>query len=195
MKIFFLILATAITLVSVIPYLRDILKGTTKPNLVSWITWTLLTGIATAAQISAHEYVAAIFTGSATIETTAVVVFGLRHGFVKYSRFDVVCQLAAIVGIILWQIYNSPALAVIASVTIDFIGALPTIRHSWLKPHEETWSAFALAALGAVFGILALSTYNWVSLPYAVYIVGANLLIVSIIILRTRNMKNAVNLR
>lgn len=186
MKTLFLILASVITIVSVLPYLRDILKGTTKPNLVSWITWTLLTGIATAAQISAHEYVAAIFTGSATIETTAVVVLGIRHGYVKYTMFDLVCQVAAIVGIILWQLFNSPAIGVMASVIIDFIGALPTMRHSWISPGEETWLAFALASLGAAFGILALSTYNWVNLPYALYIVVVNMVIVGIIIGRKR---------
>lgn len=184
MKTAFLILATVITLGSVVPYLRDILKGSTKPNLVSWITWTLLTGIATAAEIAAHEHVAAIFTGSAVVETASVVVLGIRHGYVKYSMFDIVCQIAAIVGIILWQLFNSPALAVVASVTIDFIGALPTLRHSWIRPGEETWPTYALAALGGGLAIAALTNYNWISLPYAVYIVLINAALVCTIIYR-----------
>ena len=84
MKDLFLVLATVVTIVSVIPYLRDILKGTTKPNLVSWITWTLLTGIATVAEVVAGEYTAAIFTGSAVIETGLVVILGLlRKAYVR----------------------------------------------------------------------------------------------------------------
>jgi hypothetical protein len=184
MKTIFLILAAVVTVVGVVPYLRDILRGSTRPNLVSWITWTLLTGIATAAEISAHEYVAAIFTASAVVETLLVVLFGLRHGYVKYTRFDVVCQVAAVVGIILWQIFNSPVLGVIAAVTIDFIGALPTFRHSWLKPHEETWQTFALSGLGGAFALVALTTHNWISLPYAVYIVVVNIVISAVIITR-----------
>jgi hypothetical protein len=180
----FLILASLITIVSVLPYLRDILKGTTKPNLVSWITWTLLTGIATAAEIAAHEYVAAIFTGSAVIETASVVILGLRHGYVKYTIFDIVCQFSAIVGIILWQLFNSPTVGVLASVIIDFIGALPTVRHTWLKPFEETWAAFGLASLGGVFAIAALSTYNLINLSYALYIVVMNMIIVYVILYR-----------
>lgn len=189
MKTIFLILASVITIVSVLPYLRDILKGTTKPNLVSWITWTLLTGIATGAEIAAHEYVAAIFTGSAVIETASVVVLGIKHGYVKYTMFDVVCQVSAIVGIILWQLFNSPAIGVMASVIIDFIGALPTIRHSWLSPGEETWSAFGLAALGGIFALLALNSYNWISLPYALYIVSINLVIVYVIVTRLKKVQ------
>ena len=64
MKTASLVLATVLTLISVLPYLRDIVKRVTKPNIVSWITWTLLTGIATAAEIAAHEYTAAIFTSA-----------------------------------------------------------------------------------------------------------------------------------
>jgi hypothetical protein len=182
MKTVFLVLAAIVTLAGVVPYLRDILRGKTRPSLVSWITWTLLTGIATAAELAAHEYITAIFTGSAFLETASVVVLGLRHGYVKYTRFDVICQLAAVVGIILWQIFNSPAIGVLASVAIDFIGALPTFRHSWLKPSEETWTAYAFSSLGGVLAIAALTHYNWVSLPYAVYIVVCNLVLVLVIV-------------
>lgn len=174
MKTVFLVLATLITVGSVVPYARDILRGTTKPNIVSWITWTLLTAIATAAELSAHEYVAAIFTSAAAFETGLVVVLGLRYGYVKYTRFDVICQLSAVVGIVIWQIFASPAAGVLASVAIDLVGALPTLRHSWQKPGEETWATYAWASLGAAFAIVALATYNWVSLPYAVYLVAIN---------------------
>lgn len=184
MKTFFLVLSVVLTIVSALPYMRDIVKGTTKPNLVSWITWSLLTGIATAAAISAGEYTAAIFTGAATLETTLIVLLGLRHGYVKYGRFDVVCQIAAVVGIILWQIFNSPTIGVVGAVAIDFVGALPTFRHAWQNPHEETWLAFALAAVGGAFAIAAFTTYNWVNMPYAVYIVVVNTVLSYIIISR-----------
>lgn len=186
MKDLFLIIAAIVTVGSVLPYARDIFKGTTKPNIVSWITWTLLTGIATVAEIAAHEYVTAIFTSSAVLETTIIVVLGLRYGYVKYTTFDVVCQVAAFVGIILWQLFNSPTIGVIASVTIDFVGAMPTIRHSWRNPGEETWSTYALAGLGGALAIAALSSYNWISLTYAVYIVLINIVLSVIIMQRNK---------
>ena len=182
MRTIFLVLATLITVGAVLPYLRDILKGSTKPNIVSWITWTLITGIATAAEIAGHEYVSAIFTGAAMVATTSVVVFGLKGGFAKYTRFDVICQIGAIMGLILWQLFNSPGIGVVASVIVDFIGVLPTRRHCWYKPGEETWSTFALSGVGGIFAILALSSYNVTSLTYAIYIVLINI-VVSLIIL------------
>ena len=184
MKDLILLLAAIVTIGSVVPYIRDILRGTTKPNIVSWITWTILTAIATVAEFAAGEYKTAIFTSSAVVETTLIVILGLKYGYAKYSRFDVVCQVSAVIGLILWWLFNNPALAVVASVTIDFIGALPTIRHSWLEPGEETWPTYAMAGLGGLLAIFALTSYNWTSLTYAIYIVLINLVISTILISR-----------
>ena len=186
MQPLFLGLSIAVTLAAVLPYLRDILRGTTRPNLVSWITWTLLTAVASIAAWADGEYTAAVFTGASCLETLTVVVLGLSKGYVKYTRFDIACQLGAVAGLILWLIFNSPAVAVVAAVTIDLIGALPTVRHSWLAPGEETWHTYALSALGGFFALLALTTYNWTSLPYAIYLVVINALLSVLIIVRLR---------
>lgn len=186
MKDIFLVLAGLITVGSVVPYIRDIIKGETKPNIVSWITWTLLTGVATIAEIGAGEYRTAIFTGTAVLETTIIVILGIKYGHVKYTAFDVVCQAGALFGLVLWAIFNSPAAAVIFSVSIDFIGALPTIRHSWRKPGEETWITYSMAGIGGLLAIFALTSYNWTSLTYAVYIVLINALFTGILLTRQR---------
>lgn len=186
MKTVFLALSVILMLWSIVPYARDILRGTTKPNIVTWSTWTLLSGIAAAAQLAAHENIAAIFTIAATIETGVIVLLGLRHGYVKYTRFDVICQIAAVVGIILWQVFDSPLIGVAGAVAIDFVGALPTLRHAWQRPWEETPSSFALAALGGLCAVAALTTYTWVSMTYAVYIALIDGTIFTTILVRGR---------
>jgi hypothetical protein len=184
MKDALLVLASLITVASIVPYIRDIIKGETKPNIVSWITWTLLTGVATIAEIAAGEYRTAIFTGAAVLETLAVVLLSIKYGYAKYTPFDVVCQVGALFGFVLWAIFNTPAAAVIFSVTIDFIGAMPTIRHSWRKPGEETWITYAMAGIGGLLAIFAITNHNWTSLTYAVYIVLINALLTSVLLTR-----------
>ena len=124
------------------------------------------------------------------IETALIVVLGLRFGYVKYTRFDVICQIAAVIGLILWQVFNTPLIAVIASVTIDLIGALPTFRHSWVKPYEETWTTYAWCGIGALIALFAIESYNWTSLLYPVYIVLVNI-VMSGIIITARSQKSA----
>jgi uncharacterized membrane protein (UPF0136 family) len=113
MKNTLLILSALITIGSVIPYIRDILKGTTKPNIVSWITWTLLTLVATIAEFAAGEYKTAFFTSAAVMETLAIVILGLRYGYAKWTKFDTICQISALSGFVFWYLFNSPAAAVI----------------------------------------------------------------------------------
>ena len=187
MSMIFLALGAILTIVSVVPYLIDILKGDTKPNLVSWITWTLLTGIATVAELVAGEWITAVFTASAVVETGSVVVLGLvKKVYVKYETFDIVCQIAALVGIVLWLTFNSPLIGVLGALLIDLIGALPTVRHSWQKPDEETWLAYGICTIAAVFGVLALENFNWISLSYPLYIVLINFVMATVIIYRKR---------
>jgi len=181
MSIFFLYLATIITVASVMPYVRDILRGKSKPNITSWITWTLITAVATIAEFANSEYITAIFTSSAVIATGTIIILGLRYGCAKYSFFDVVCQLGVLVGFYLWWLFDSPALAVVAMVTIDLLGALPTVRHSWIAPSEETWLTYAFSGLGGVFAVLALTSYNITSLSYPIYLVFINTLLATII--------------
>lgn len=186
MKIGFLIISVILTVTAVLPYIKDILKGSTRPNLVSWITWTLLTIVATAAAWAAGERIAALFTASVALETLTIVILGIKKGYVKYTPFDVICQIGALLGFLLWWLFNSPAIAVVASVVIDLIGSLPTIRHAWRNPEEETLFTYELSSLGSFFALLALSTYNWVSLPYVLYVIGINIFVSGTIIMSQR---------
>ncbi len=184
MKDFFLVLSAIITIAAVIPYLRDTLRGTTKPNIASWFTWTLLFTVATVAEFAAGEIRTAFFTLSIAIETSLVVVLGFKYGYAKYTKFDAACQIGALFGFILWWLFNNPLAALILVVVIDFLACLPTLEHSWFSPKEETWITFALSGVGGVVAILALNSFNMTSLLYPIYIVLINILITSVILSR-----------
>ncbi len=177
-----------LAIISVAPYVYDIIKQRTKPNIVSWITWTLLTGLATAAAFAAGEWRTGILLLSSSVCTLAVVLLGLRFGTATLSRFDIVCWIGTAVGLALWLIFNSPALAIIASVVIDLIGALPTLRHSWLEPAEETWQTFLISTLAAILTVLSLTAYSIESLLYPLYLIVANSLIVGVVIYRRKRL-------
>lgn len=180
------ILSSIFTVVSAIPYIIEIVRGTTKPRVVSWLTWSVLTGIAGIASYVDGQYPAAILMFFATIETLLIVILGWKHGDRKIERFDIVCLVGALIGIILWQVFNSPAIAVVAAVSIDLIGGLPTIVHSWQKPHEETWLTFFLAFLGGLCTVLAISEWTVTSVAYPLYIVVINLAFVMVLFVRRK---------
>lgn len=176
-----------LSIACIAPYIRDILRRTTKPNITTWLTWTILAAVAALGQVGAHEYRSAIFTGLVAVQASLVVVLGLKYGFAKYSTFDWICQGGAMLGLILWWLFNSPTIAIFAAATVDLIGALPTVRHAWLKPSEETASSFALSALAALLSLLALTDYNFNSMVYALYLLVIDSLIAGIVYAKQGN--------
>lgn len=183
------VIAGLIAIGGMVPYIIDTIKGKTKPNLVSWFTWTILTSIGAAAAFSEGAVTTAIFSAASAFSTFLVVVLGLRNGIKHYTRFDVICQMMALIGIILWRVTNDAAIAVAVVVITDFIAALPTIRHSWRDPHAETASAFAAAAFGAALTLFTITQFSFVALAYPIYLTLANIFAVAVLLYRRPRVK------
>jgi hypothetical protein len=181
--IFLIILSAVLTIGSALPYIIEVRRGNTKPRIVSWFTWSVLTGIACAASFADGQIPAAILMLAATVETALVVVLGLKHGDRKFEKLDIYCLAGAMLGLVLWLVFNSPSIAVIAVVTIDLLGAIPTIKHSWDKPHEETWIAYALSGLGGGITLLLADRWQATAVVYPLYILLINFVLVAIILL------------
>jgi hypothetical protein len=98
------ILGAIIVALSGVPYAIDIIRGKTRPNVVSWFTWTLLISIGAFGALAANEIKTAIITFGDVTQVGIILILGLRFGYAKYSRFDGFCQAAALIGIILWVI-------------------------------------------------------------------------------------------
>ncbi|HEY5667849.1 MAG TPA: hypothetical protein VIR03_01665 [Candidatus Saccharimonadales bacterium] len=182
MRTFLIILSTVITIVSILPYIVEIVRGKVKPRIVSWFTWTVLTAIACAASFADGQIPSGVLMLAATIETATIVVLGLRHGDRKFERFDVYCLLGALVGLLLWYVFDSPSVAVIAAVAVDFIGAAPTLKHCWQKPYEEAWLTFALAAIAGSITVMIAGSWAPTAIAYPLYIVLVNIVMTCIIL-------------
>lgn len=170
-----LALSAIITVSATIPYLLDAIKGKTKPRVVSWFNWALLTGISAAAALSAHQYPSAVLSLAASVECWGVVAVSLRKGDRSFELFDMFCQIGAIAGLVLWIIFNSPLIAIAASIVIDIVVSAPTVKHIWQKPYEESMNVFMLSAVGASLALLAIHHPKPVGLINPIYLILVNI--------------------
>jgi hypothetical protein len=182
MRSIFIAISAVLTIGSIAPYISDVITKKTRPRIVSWFNWSLLTGIASAAAISDKQYPSAVLTLAATLATVTVVIFGLRNGDKKFEPFDIICQVGAILGLIFWLVFNSPLVAILSTVSIDFIAALPTIKHAWLKPGEETSITFVISTIGSAFSLLALNKPDLLGVVYPIYLLLCNGLVSAILL-------------
>ncbi len=133
-----------------VPYILDSLKGKTKPNLASWSTWTLVNAIVAIAALSAGNAMnTVILAASYLVGSATILLIAIFKGTRKYTVFDGVCQALALTGVVLWQLADNPDIALMFAVLVDAFAMLPTLRHAYFHPWEETWITFAIASAGA----------------------------------------------
>lgn len=184
-------LAVAIALVSYVPYIRDILRGATKPHPISWIAFATLMGITFAAQLVTGAGPGAWVTGISAIAVLAIAIFAMIHGGVEIVVFDWVCLFAAFLGIVLWRITSDPFHAVLIVTITHMIATGPMLRKAYLKPFEETMSLFILSIAKFVVGFFAFTSFSLTNTLYPSFIIAINVVLISILVYRRKQVSIA----
>jgi hypothetical protein len=184
-----IILAGIVSVLSVVPYFIDVVRRKTKPRIVTWFVWSVLTAIATAAAFADHAYASAVLTLAGSIATASIVVVGLRYGDRHFEKIDIFCLVGAVAGLVLWLVFGSPEIAIIATVAVDFIGSVPTLWHSWKAPSEETASTFFLSSFAAFLSLLAVERVSVTNLTFPLYLFLMNSVIGLLITVRQKAHK------
>lgn len=176
-----------LAMAAIIPYVRDILHGTTRPNVVSWSLWVLLLSIAALAQLSAGASWSLVLVVGDLIGTASVLVLCLiGYGYGKYSWLDGICFALALVAIVLWQITNQPLLAIGLAALADFLASVPTLVKSYKDPRSEEPTQFFIIAIAALLGVLSTSIFDPANLVFPAYLFCINIAIGGTAFLRAR---------
>ncbi len=186
------VLSTLLSAASTVPYLIATARRQTRPRVVTWLTWALLTAVGGAASASVGDYPSAAFSFIGTVVTSAVVLAGLRYGDRALGRLDLVCVALVIVGFGLWLLLDVPGIAVGAACVIDFIGLVPTLAHAWRRPQEETAVTYALiAAGGGAATAAAWGTWTVTAVAYPLYVLASMAVCWAIVVLRSARLRRS----
>jgi len=159
-KIIFAIISSVVGVVCFFPYIRDTLKGKTKPHSYTWFIWALLQTIAAAAMWSggAGFAIAACITGA--VLCCVVFLLSLKFGTKNITRFDTVCLVSALAALVCYIFFHNPLLSIIFATITDAIGFAPTFRKAYKEPNTETASTHLLSGVSDLFAILAILNFN-----------------------------------
>lgn len=165
------IISGIVQILSVVPYVRDMFWGRTRPNIVSWSLWTVLQSIALAAQLSAGFSWSMLLLAAMTLNTAFVVVLAARgYGYRQYGGLDYTCGVIGAAAIVLWLITGQPLAALTLSVLADFIIAIPTVAKTIRDPHSETLLSWFLVAVASAFTLLSITEFTPSNLLYPSYL-------------------------
>jgi hypothetical protein len=154
------VLSVAMMVCSRTGYFAGIMRGKARPHVFSWLIWGTISSIGFAAQVAEGAGAGSWARGFGAATCFVLVVLGFFKGGKDIKRSDWVTLAVAVLAIPLWVITKTPFWSVLIVCCIDTIGYLPTVRKSWLKPHEETAISYLFSCLGALFSLAAIKQYT-----------------------------------
>ena len=154
------VLSVAMMVGSRTGYFAGIMRGKAHPHVFSWLIWGTISSIGFAAQVAEGAGAGSWARGFGAATCFVLVFLGFFKGEKDIKRSDWVTLAVAISAIPLWVITKTPFWSVLIVCCIDTIGYLPTVRKSWLKPHEETAISYLFSCLGALFSLVAIKQYT-----------------------------------
>lgn len=171
------IVSAALSLSGTVAYFRDMLKGKSKPNLVTWGLWGLIPLIATGAALSAHAdawSTVRIFMSGFGPLIIFISAFFISGTYWKSSRLDYACGFLSLVALGVWLLADSPILAILFAAVADLLATLPTIFKAWKHPETETFYTYFIGLFTASIVIPAIPVWNIENAAFQIYLLLAN---------------------
>ena len=185
------IIACAISLSNLVYYVFTMFRGRTKPHLYTWLIWGVITWVIAVIQTIEGETVGAWLTYTVAAACTVRALLAISYGEKDITKSDRISLLSCLIAIIAWIVFKQPLLSVLLLTFIDLVGYYPTFRKSWHKPQEEAVISHLVFGIGYMFGVIALSEYNFVTATYPVAVMLSSYIFVIYVLIRryvtTRN--------
>lgn len=179
------IIAGVLAAAAAYPYLRDMLRGETRPNIVSWSIWALAVGISAVAQLSAEPSWSAALVVVTFIVDIIILLFGIfGYGYPKFEWWDGVCLVLSLVALVLWQLSGNPLIALGFAISSDALAFIPTYIKAYRDPQTETPITWVLFGLSGMAAIGAAAVFDFASIGFALYYTIACLGVAGTVILR-----------
>ena len=182
------VIAASFGIAGYVIYIRSILRGFTRPHIFTWLIYVIVDGTIFAAQLAGGGGPGAFVVLTGAVANAAIVILAFQRGEKNITLSDWACFILALLAILLWWITNSPLSAVLTLTVANALAYIPTFRKSFVKPHEESVSIWALDVLRFGISIFALSALNLTTVLFPATVVLLNSLMASTILLRRRQL-------
>lgn len=169
MFLFFGVLSGVLSFIGYPPYIRDMLKGETRPERASWFLWIVLGLIAFSTQYVEGATYSLVLPFAHVVIMTIVFLLSFRYGIGGFSKRDRIGLLVAGIGLILWFITDKASIALFSSILIGAIGGVLTSVKSFYNPDTESLFLWVVSALSGLCALLSLEQASGILLAYPIY--------------------------
>ena len=166
-------LGTAIGVLGTAVYLRDTLRGTTKPNRVTWLLWAVAPLLAAVVELKEGVGLRALPTFMIGFMPLLVFVASFHNAAAvwKVRRIDYACGAMSVIGTAVWLVTRNGVLAISAAIIADFLAGVPTVMKSWTHPETETVYSYIGAVVSMAIVLLTVQHWTFEVAAFPIFIV------------------------
>jgi len=183
------ILAGLIGSADAIPYVRDVLRGSTRPHRGTWLIWSVLAVIALLSQRADGATWSLVLVAGQAVLTGAIFLLAIRRGEGGVTPGELALIALAGVGVAGWLIADEPVVATACVVAADLIGLALMVPKTWRDPGSETLITYALASVAGALAAGAVGELDASLLLYPVYYCLGNAAIALLIVSRAGSVR------
>ena len=167
-------LAVLATVANTIPYIRDTLRGATRPHRGTWLIWSSLAIVVCLSQRADGASWSLLMPAAQAVLTSLTFLLAIRRGVGGVGAWDRVAIAIAGAGVAGWIVAEEPIVATACVVVADAMGAAMMVPKTYRDPGSETLSTFVLASLGGALAAGAVGGPEPALLVYPAYFVVVN---------------------
>lgn len=178
---YFAYLTILFGLIGIFYYIKDIIYGQTRPNIISWIFWSIapLVGIFISYKsgISIPLLISTFMAGFGPLLVVLFLIINKKF-YSKISKFDILCGILSLVVIIIWVTTKNGIISLSFAILADLFASIPTINKSWKDSEGEYMSPYLFGILNQIITFLIITNFSFLNLSFPIYLVLINIVII-----------------
>jgi hypothetical protein len=178
------LLAGAVAVLGTLPYLRDTLRGATRPHRGTWLVWSALGAVACLSQRAGGASWSLGLSAGAFVLDSLVFALALRTGQGSLDGPEAALLGLAAGGVAAWLLAGPPLAATAGVIAPHLAAAAMMAPKAYRDPRSETLVTFAGASLGGALAAGAASAGDPALLLYPAYYCAVNAALAALIALR-----------
>ena len=173
------VVSAVLTATCVLPYLRDIRRGRTRPQRASWFVFATLSIVATVSQFASEAGPGVWLSAGSAAGFLAVFLASIRTGEGGFSRADRGALAVGAIAVASSLLTGNPLLALVGVILAEIAAITLTVRKTVRDPDSETVSTWLLDGAAGLVAIAAVDDFNdLTALLYPIHHTLANLAVV-----------------
>ncbi len=156
------VLSVVITVITITPYVMDILAGRTKPQSVAALVFLTLNVISFSGQWQEGANFSLYWSGTMVGITACIFLLSLSYGMGGSSKFDYFTLASTVCILGAWWFTESGVVAICLTVSVNFIAKLLVIHKIWHHPNTEFLPTWVGACVSSVFAVIAVRKWDFV---------------------------------